>query len=207
MRRLAVIVGIAAAIAAAALAMSVVILAGDGFSARRAPLPMEASIARALRRWTLPAKLRGARNPVPLSPQVLREARDHFADHCALCHANDGSGDAEIAHGLYPPVPDLRKEATQSLSDGELLHAIHDGVAFTGMPAWGEGDAANDLDSWKLVHFIRHLPQVTAQDLAEMEALNPRSPAEQREEEETRRFLEGGEAPAGESGAPHSHHH
>ena len=55
---------------------------------------------------------------------MLAEARAHFADHCALCHANDGSGKTRINEGLYPPAPDLRDEWTQHLTDGEIFGII-----------------------------------------------------------------------------------
>jgi hypothetical protein len=45
------------------------------------------------------------------------------------------------------------------------------------MPAWGESDLDNDVDSWKLVHFIRHLPQLTPEELEHMKAFNPKSAA------------------------------
>jgi hypothetical protein len=35
------------------------------------------------------------------------EARAHWADHCAICHANNGSGDTEIGRNLYHKPPDL----------------------------------------------------------------------------------------------------
>jgi hypothetical protein len=41
------------------------------------------------------------------------------------------------------------------------------------MPAWGA--EANDDDSWKLVLFIRHLPQLTHDEEEEMKRLNPKS--------------------------------
>ena len=45
--------------------------------------------------------------------------------------------------------------------------------------------------SWKLVHFIRHLADLTPAELHEMQQLNPKSPAEAAEEREERDFLEG----------------
>jgi hypothetical protein len=65
------------------------------------------------------------------------------------------------------------------------------------MPAWGSGSPEDERGSWNLVHFIRHLPAQAPEELEEMEQMNPRTPDEFREEEEIRRFLEGGEpAPA-----------
>jgi hypothetical protein len=51
------------------------------------------------------------------------------------------------------------------------------------MPAWGIRPE-DDVDSWKLVHFIRHLPHLTPDELEKMRALNPKSLKELKEETE-----------------------
>jgi mono/diheme cytochrome c family protein len=136
---------------------------------------------------------------------VLRDARAHFADHCASCHANDGSGATPMGQRLYPRAPDMRASTTQQLSDGELFAIIEHGIRLTGMPGWSTGTPDGEAASWGLVHFIRRLPTITAQELAEMEALNPRSPQQFREEEEARRFL-AGEDPAPDETLSHTGH-
>jgi mono/diheme cytochrome c family protein len=130
----------------------------------------------------------------------------HFADHCAVCHANDGSGDTEMGRGLYPRAPDMRRTATQALSDGALFYIIENGVRLTGMPAWGTGTAEGEQASWHLVQFIRHLPTLTEGELTEMRTMNPKSADEWREEEEARRFLEGASG-ATTTPAPTGHRH
>jgi hypothetical protein len=57
------------------------------------------------------------------------------------------------------------------------------------MPAWGTEE--KDEESWKLVLFIRHLPRLTPAEEREMEALNPKGPAEKEEEQEEEQFLNG----------------
>jgi mono/diheme cytochrome c family protein len=166
----------------------------QGFSARDEPSAIERSIAVTLRRTAVPADARDARNPFPASPEILTGARAHFADHCASCHGNNGGGDTELGHGLYPRAPDMRKSGTQSLTDGELYWIIHNGIRLSGMPAWG--DPEHDDDSWKLVVFIRHLPSLTPDEEAAMSALNPKTAAELEEEERDRRFLAGEDDPA-----------
>lgn len=161
-----------------------------GWSTRNEPTRAEAFVARIARRWAVPGKARNAANPVPFSPEVLAEARAHFADHCASCHGNDGSGHTTLGQSFYPKTPDMRLDATQRMTDGELYWIIENGVRLTGMPAWGTG-GANDADSWKLVHFIRRLNQLSDADLKEMQSLNPRSPAELEEERADQRFLAG----------------
>lgn len=146
------------------------------------------------RNLSIPASERDAKNPFTATPEVLSEARSHFADHCASCHSNDGSGKTEIGQNLYPRPPDMRQPETQNLTDGEVYYIIHNGIRLTGMPAWG--DAGEDDDSWKLVLFIRHLPQMTPQEMKEMEQFNPKSAADRSEEEEEQQFLNEGKMPA-----------
>jgi len=134
----------------------------------------------------------------------MEEARAHWADHCFSCHANDGSGDTTLGKHLYPPAPDMRLPATQQLTDGELFYIIQNGIRLTGMPAWGSGSSKDEEDSWKLVHFIRHLPEMTVEEKKAMEKMNPKSPDELREEEEEERFLRGEDS---HEATPEHHHH
>ena len=70
------------------------------------------------------------------------------------------------------------------------------------MPAWG-GGALDEHESWKLVHFIRHLPQLTDAEKAEMQKLNPKVPQELKEELEDERFLK--REDSHEKPTPHLH--
>src|SRR5712691_3973298 len=160
-----------------------------GFSARDNPSVVETYVAKTARRLSVPASERNAKNPFAASAEVLSEARAHFADHCATCHGNDGSGKTQIGQNLYPKTPDMRLPNSQSLTDGEICYVIHNGIRLTGMPAWGTEE--KDDDSWKLVVFIRHLPQLAPAEEREMEALNPKGPAEKEEELEEDQFLNG----------------
>src|SRR5882724_3525113 len=179
----------------------------DGLSARATPSRLEAFLARNARGLSLPSGAKGATNPVADSEEVQREARLHFADHCAICHGNDGSGDTQIGHGLYPKPPDLRADETQKLSDGDIFWIIENGVRLTGMPAFGgAGSEHGDTDSsWKLVRFIRHLPALTPEERLEMEKYNPKGPEDREEEEKEKNFLNG--QPAKPSPRPEQHHH
>jgi len=176
-----------AVVLAAAGALVIGALLRRGVSARDQPTRTEIVIARLMRRFATPAAMRRARNPVPLDAASLADGRAHWADHCATCHGNDGSGQTAIGRGLYPKAPDMRQPATQNLSDGELFFIIRNGGRLTGMPAFGDPSGADDADTWKLVHFIRHLPRLTPAELEEMERLNPKTPEEWREMQ----FLEG----------------
>jgi mono/diheme cytochrome c family protein len=184
-------------VAGAVLAVMVLAAAGvvyvrsTGLSTRAEPGALEARAARLARRMAIPETARERTNPEPATPEALADGMAHFADHCASCHANDGSGETELGRGFYPKAPDMRLPATQELSDGELFHVIEHGIRFTGMPAWGIGTPDGEASSWRLVYFIRHLPRLTPAELDMMEARNPRSPDEIRQEIEEEKFLAG----------------
>jgi len=164
----------------------------SGLDSRGTPGAVETRLARAGRRVAIPGDVRALRNPVPATAEALAEGMSHFADHCSICHANDGSGNTEMGRGFYPKAPDMRLAATQELSDGELFYVIEHGIRFTGMPAWSTGTQAGEESTWHLVQFIRHLPQLTEAELDTMKQLNPRSPEEVRQEIEEERFLNEG---------------
>lgn len=177
-----------------------------GFSARDTPSWMEVVAARTARRMATPASAKSMKNPAADSPANLAQARAHWADHCAICHANNGSGNTDIGRNLYPKVPDMRLPATQNLTDGELYYTINNGIRLTGMPAWGQAGVSDEA-SWKLVHFIRHLPQLTPEEEREMERLNPKGPEEWREQQEEEQFLnEGGASSPAPKASSHQEH-
>ncbi|HEX8409401.1 MAG TPA: c-type cytochrome [Thermoanaerobaculia bacterium] len=194
-------------VVAVAIVVAVVAVASmvrRGFSAHDEPSSIEAVMARAMRHWAVPSDLRDMKNPVPLTPQIIAEGRAHFADHCAGCHGNDGKGGG-MGKQMYPKAPDMTLAATQSLSDGELFSIIENGVRLTGMPGFGSGTAESAHGSWSLVHFIRHLPKLTAEELAEMQKLNPKAPAEWQQMQAEEAFLAGdGEQPAPAPAADHA---
>lgn len=191
LRRVAWTVAVLAIIAAGALFS----VRGRGISARPQPSWLETRTALLLRSWLIPPSYKGLPNPVSASPENVAAGRAHFADHCATCHANDGSGNTEMGRNFYPKAPDMRLPRTQGLSDGELFYIIENGVRLTGMPGWSTGTPEGEQSSWHLVHFIRHLPSVTAEELKDMERLNPRSGAEIEEAKRIEDFLNGGGTP------------
>jgi len=194
---------VAVLIAALVLWLVVASMVRSGLSARVKPSEWEIWTATRLRSLAIPREQKMQKNPFSANDLLRKEAREHFADHCASCHANDGSGQTVLGGGLSPQAPDMRLPATQTKSDGELYSIIHNGVRFSGMPAWGvEG---KDDDSWKLVLFIRHLPQVGEDEIRDMEKYNPKNDAERAEEQEEEDFLSG--KSDGTSGNQHTHQH
>jgi hypothetical protein len=74
------------------------------------------------------------------------------------------------------------------------------------MPAFGGSMGhGGETDSWKLVRFIRHLPQLTVEERMEMERYNPKGPEDLQEEKMEDEFMNGG-TPQPSGGTEHHHH-
>jgi mono/diheme cytochrome c family protein len=168
----ALLILFAVAVAAAGYGM---ILVRRGFSALATPSAIEEFAARTARKIAVPSAYRQLRNPIMPSTKNIRAGMEHFSYHCSECHSNDGVGQTVFGRGLYPKPPDLRAAGTQNKSDGELYYTIDNGVRLSAMPAFSEVHTV--AQTWRLVLFIRHLPQITPEELNEMKALNPKSVA------------------------------
>jgi mono/diheme cytochrome c family protein len=96
----------------------------SGVSAKEQPDRVEKFIARRVRNMAIARRAKSLTNPVEYSGEVIADGRAHFADHCATCHANDGSGKTASAQGLWPKAPDMRQAPTQNLTDGELFWIV-----------------------------------------------------------------------------------
>lgn len=140
-----------------------------GFSARAEPSWIEARLARHARRIATPANAKETKNPFPATEVSMVEAREHFVEHCSMCHGIDGRGQTVIGRNLYPKVPPMTDADTQQLTDGELFYIISNGVRFTGMPAWGGEDSPESI--WGLVAFIRRLPKLSPEEIKLMQEM------------------------------------
>ena len=69
-------------------------------------------------------------------------------------------------------MPPAQCDHHARVTDGELFRIIENGIRFTGMPVFGGSHGSQD--DWKLVLFIRHLPQLTMEERVEMERDNPK---------------------------------
>jgi mono/diheme cytochrome c family protein len=157
-----------------------------GFSARDKPSALEAGLANWFRTKSIPESYSKLNNPLPNSEAVYRQGMEHFADHCAVCHGNDGRGETPFGTNLYPPPPVLKDT---KLNSGELYYTIQNGVRLSGMPAFGEPAKLDDATTWALVSFIQHLQTQSDDDLQRMKQLNPQTPSELKEEQEAKDFL------------------
>ena len=147
----------------------VIWFSNHGFSAREKPSWIETVLARQARKIATPAAAKEMKNPQPVTEASTAEAREHFVEHCSVCHGSTGRGDTLYGRNLYPKVPDLTQADTQQLTDGELFYIISNGVRFTGMPAFGGEDSPESI--WALVSFIRRLPKLTPEEIKQLQEM------------------------------------
>jgi mono/diheme cytochrome c family protein len=150
-------------LAIVAVTAAFVVARRGGLAASAEPGRLERAVAGRLVRLAIPADADRQQSPLGGQADVWREAREHYLDHCAVCHGRDAKGHTEMGANMYPKASDLTATQVQQRSDGALFHIIQNGIRWTGMPAWKEEHSPED--TWKLVAFIRKAPTLTEADM------------------------------------------
>jgi len=81
-----------------------------------------------------------------------------FEEHCATCHAPNGSGDTVVGKSMK--IPDLRSPAVQSQPDAQLADLIANGKGL--MPGFKSNLSKDEIDA-----LVKHVHQ-----LAEKKAMS-----------------------------------
>jgi mono/diheme cytochrome c family protein len=108
------------------------------------------------------------KNPYVGDPTAIATGLDHYRENCVICHGSPDVAGAELSKGINPPAPALGKEGDDT-PDGELFWVIKHGIRMTAMPAFGP--THTDKEIWKIVAFIHHLPDLTAQERDSLRAV------------------------------------
>jgi mono/diheme cytochrome c family protein len=141
------------------------------------------------------------KNPFAASPEVLKAGLAHFKENCVMCHGAPGVPESEAGMGLNPAAPDLTLPAIQKMSDGELYWIVGNGIRMTGMPAFSLTHKPDEV--WKIVAFVRHLPEISAD---EQKVLKAGGEEQEQHHEEEQTFSAGTEnAKPEKAPTPHSH--
>jgi mono/diheme cytochrome c family protein len=106
-------------------------------------------------------------NPIPATPENLRDGQRVYEQHCAVCHGLGGNAQNLLGGDFYPPVISLNDGLT-GWSDGALFFIVSSGIRMTAMPAFGTKHSAYEL--WNVILWIRHLPRLTADERAAIQA-------------------------------------
>jgi len=135
-------------------------------SAEKPPSRMEKRIATFALNKSVERRAPNRKNPLPATPENLRGGLAHFRENCVVCHGAPGVDPGEIGQGLNPGAPDLTLPRVQARTDGQLFWLVDEGIKMTGMPAFGPTHDENEI--WKIVAFLRHLPEITPEETAQL---------------------------------------
>lgn len=130
------------------------------------PSALETRIARFALDRAVARRAPKAPNPLKPGPEVFRAGLAHYKAMCVTCHGAPGVDPSEAGGGLNPPATDLTLGRVQKRSDGELFWLVQNGVRMTGMPAFGP--THKDEEIWKIVAFLRRLPELTPEEEKEL---------------------------------------
>ncbi|HYR79920.1 MAG TPA: cytochrome c [Candidatus Dormibacteraeota bacterium] len=153
-----------------ALILIFLILPSINWSATRKPGQLETRLADYVMSNWVGRHAAKQTNPINPTPENLKAGQGDFEEHCATCHGLDGSGENgenRFEADFYPPVPKLT-EVAQEWSDGELYFIISNGIALSGMPAFGKKHDSKDI--WGMVLWVRHLAQLSPAEKAALES-------------------------------------
>ena len=104
----------------------------------------------------VPAPYRGAHNPLPQMPDVIREGRAAYLENCASCHDPSGTGHGEAGLALSPSPALLAHLIRMPRAvDEYLMWTIAEGGEPFGtqMPAF-KGKLTED-QIWKIITYMR----------------------------------------------------
>jgi mono/diheme cytochrome c family protein len=135
-------------------------------SAEKPPGKMERRFAEFALNRSVARRAPSRKNPLPANAETLRGGLAHFRENCVICHGAPGVDPGEIGQGLNPGAPDLTLPRVQARTDGQLYWLVDEGIRMTGMPAFGPTHGENEL--WQIVAFLRHLPEITEEEKAQL---------------------------------------
>ncbi len=76
-----------------------------------------------------------------------------YREHCAFCHAADGTGRNWIGSFIEPHPRDLTASRVAAMADEDLLRVIREGVPDSAMPAWRQ--VLGDREILAIMAYIR----------------------------------------------------
>ena len=98
---------------------------------------------------------RELKNPIALTPAVLKEGEELYGKFCVHCHGATGMGDGPVAAKL-PGAPPAYSGGLKNLPEGKIFHTITYGKGLMGSHA----SQLSQEERWKLVHYVQKLQHI-----------------------------------------------
>ena len=95
-------------------------------------------------------------NPIPMTPEVLKEGETIYKDKCIKCHGTNGNGRGSATKGMdVKPRDYTDKSLMEKIPDGQLFWIIVNGSDPDTTEMEGYKKKLTEEQVWKLVHYIR----------------------------------------------------
>jgi mono/diheme cytochrome c family protein len=114
---------------------------------------LEARIMPAVLHASIVRHASGETNPVSLNEDNLKAGVDTYKAMCARCHSTPEGKESIYGQSFYPPAPQLPKGMSQ-YTDSQLFWTIKHGIRNTGMPAWS--NLLADEEIWQIVSLLKN---------------------------------------------------
>jgi mono/diheme cytochrome c family protein len=122
-----------------------------------APPEMESRIAMSALDNSVERHAPRVNNPVPPTDENLTDGMKIYTMNCAGCHGGIDNQPAAFGKSFYPPAPMLIQNPPDD-AEWHLFYVIHNGVRYTGMPAWDK--TLSDPDIWKVTAFLSRISKL-----------------------------------------------
>ena len=135
-------------------------LAVLGFLPTRAnvrPPEMESHIAMSALDNSVERHARRVDNPVPPTDENLIEGLKIYTMNCAGCHGQGDRKPVPFGESFYRPAPNLILHPPDD-PEWHVFYVIHNGVRYTGMPAWDK--TLSEPDMWKVTAFLTRIDKL-----------------------------------------------
>lgn len=105
-----------------------------------------------------------AKNPVPITLELLQRGQERFNIYCSPCHSRLGDGQGIVVQRGYIPPPNFHDDRIRNFPDGHIYQVITNGIR--NMPAYRY--QIPPADRWAIVAYLRALQRsqnATIQDV------------------------------------------
>ncbi len=92
-------------------------------------------------------------SPVMVTEASLRRGQERYNITCSVCHGKAGDGQGIMLKKGYVPPPSFHSDLIRGYSDGQIFHAISEGIR--NMPSY-KGQITVE-DRWLIVNYLRVL--------------------------------------------------
>ncbi|HEX4949341.1 MAG TPA: c-type cytochrome [Blastocatellia bacterium] len=115
--------------------------------------PVELVNGKIKQQWEAPAEFAAMKNPVKVTPDVIKRGKYLYQTSCELCHGAEGKGNGAYNSPQWKQATNLTSKVVQANTDGELFYKVSN--SRDRHPS--KKVMYSDEERWMIVAFLRTL--------------------------------------------------